>query len=216
MVEAADSHQQREPVDNCQLPIVQWPLPSTRPMQSPAADNSAPKEMFEVAGSGVNSKFDELSQNIGLQSGGLGSAARWYVDEYGKRSQVKVSLRVDEPIERLPRDVEIALFRVLQETLTNVHRHAAAKVVDVQIVHRGGCVQLTVSDDGKGIPEDVLSKFRGGAAPGIGLAGMRERLAEFGGQIRVESSHTGSVVQAVIPTGPTVAHKRASGSAIQG
>lgn len=150
-----------------------------------------------------------------LEELGFLSAARWYVDEYGKRSQVKVSLRVDEPIERLPRDVEIALFRVLQEILTNVHRHAAAKVVDVPIVHRGGCVQLTVSDDGKGIPEDVLSKFRGGAAPGIGLAGMREGLAEFGRKIHVESSHTGSVVQAVIPTGPTVAHKRASGSAIK-
>jgi signal transduction histidine kinase len=73
-----------------------------------------------------------------LEELGFLSAARCYVDEYGKRSQVKVSLRVDEPIERLPRDVEIALFRVLQESLTNVHRHAAAKVVDVQIVQRDG------------------------------------------------------------------------------
>jgi two-component system sensor histidine kinase UhpB len=64
-----------------------------------------------------------------------------------------------------------------------------------------GHVHLSVSDDGRGIPEDVLAKFRGGAAPGIGLAGMRERLAEFGGQINVESSSAGSVVEAVIPTG---------------
>ena len=136
-----------------------------------------------------------------LEELGFLSAARWYVDEYGKRGQVKVSLSIDEPIERLPREVEIALFRVLQETLTNVYRHAAAQAVDVRIVCQDGSVHLTVSDDGKGIPEDVLTRFRGGAAPGIGLAGMRERLAEFGGQINVESSGAGSVVEAVIPTG---------------
>jgi signal transduction histidine kinase len=136
-----------------------------------------------------------------LEELGFLSAARWYVDEYGKRSQVKVSLQIDEPIERLPRDVEIALFRVLQETLTNVYRHAAARAVNVRIMCSDGHVHLTVSDDGRGIPEDILAKFRGGAAPGIGLAGMRERLTEFGGQINVESSSAGSVVEAIIPTG---------------
>jgi signal transduction histidine kinase len=134
-----------------------------------------------------------------LEELGFLSAARWYVDEYGKRSQAKVSLLVDEPIGRLPRDVEIALFRVLQETLTNVYRHAAAQSVDVRMHYFDGEVHLTVSDDGKGIPEEILSKFREGAALGIGLAGMRERLAEFGGQIHVESSTAGSVVEAVIP-----------------
>jgi signal transduction histidine kinase len=136
-----------------------------------------------------------------LEDLGFLSAARWYLDEYGKRSQVKVSLIVDEPIERLPREVEIALFRVLQESLTNVYRHAAARSVDVRIVCNDGHVALTVADDGKGIPQDVLARFHGGAAPGIGLGGMRERLAEFGGKILVESSSGGSVVQAVIPTG---------------
>jgi signal transduction histidine kinase len=136
-----------------------------------------------------------------LEELGFLSAARWYVDEYGKRGQVKVSLLVDEPIERLPREVEIALFRVLQETLTNVYRHAAARSVDVRIFCRDGHVMLRVADDGKGIPQDILVRFRGGAAPGIGLAGMRERLAEFGGRIRVESSIAGSVVEAMIPTG---------------
>jgi signal transduction histidine kinase len=135
-----------------------------------------------------------------LEELGFLSAARWYVDEYGKRSQVKVSLLVDEPIQRLPREVEIALFRVLQEALTNVYRHAAAQAVDVRILCRDGHVVLTVADDGKGIPREVLARFRGGAAPGIGLAGMRERLAEFGGEINAESSCSGSVIEAVIPT----------------
>jgi len=135
-----------------------------------------------------------------LEELGFISAARWYVDEYGKRSQVKVSLLVEEPMERLPKDVEIALFRVLQEALTNVYRHAAAQSVNVRIVCNDGHVSLTVADNGKGIPHEVLAKFHEGAAPGIGLAGMRERLAEFGGGIRVESSSGGSIVEAVIPT----------------
>jgi signal transduction histidine kinase len=142
-----------------------------------------------------------------LEELGFLSAARWYVDEYGKRSQVKVSLLIDEPIERLPKDIEMALFRVLQETLTNVYRHSGARSVNIRISCRDGFVHLTVADDGKGIPDDVLAKFRGGSAPGIGLAGMRERLAEFGGQINVESSSAGAVVEAVIPTG-TDGHKK--------
>jgi two-component system, NarL family, sensor kinase len=135
-----------------------------------------------------------------LEELGFLPAARWYVDEYGKRSQVQVSLSVSAPIERLPREVEIALFRVLQESLTNVYRHSGAQSVDVRIVCRDTHVSLTVADDGRGIPEDVLARFRDGAASGIGLAGMRERLAEFGGEFRVESSGGGSVVEAVIPT----------------
>jgi signal transduction histidine kinase len=135
-----------------------------------------------------------------LEELGFLPAARWYVDEYGKRRQVKVSLSISEPIERLPREVEIALFRVLQESLTNVYRHSGAQSVDVRIVCRDAHLSLTVADDGRGIPEDVLARFRDGAASGIGLAGMRERLAEFGGEFRVESSGGGSVVEAVIPT----------------
>lgn len=143
-----------------------------------------------------------------LEELGFLPAARWYVDEYGKRSQVKVSMFVNEPIERLPREVEIALFRVLQESLTNVYRHAGAQSVDIRILCRDGHVTLTVADDGKGIPEEVLARFRGGAASGIGLAGMRERLAEFGGEFRVESSSGGAVVEAVIPTNGSADGKR--------
>jgi len=135
---------------------------------------------------------------------GFLSAARWYVDEYGKRSQVKVALTVDGPMERLPREVEIALFRVLQESLTNVYRHAAARSVDVRLTCRRERVTLTIADDGKGIPLEILSRFHDGSAPGIGLGGMRERLAEFGGIINVQSSSGGSVVQAIIPSHPHV------------
>ncbi len=145
-----------------------------------------------------------------LEELGFLPAAHWYIDEYGKRGQVKVSLFVDETIKRLPREVEIALFRVLQETLTNVYRHAAAQCVDVRILRQQGHVSLMVADDGKGIPHEVLARFREGAASGIGLAGMRERLAEFGGEIRVESSSGGSVVQALIPIDASAANQNAA------
>lgn len=135
-----------------------------------------------------------------LEELGFISAARWYVDEYGKRSQVKVSLRIEKSIGRLPKEIEIALFRVLQESLTNVYRHAAARSVDIGIAGVDGLVVLTVADDGKGIPPEVLSRFDSGAAPGIGLAGMRERLAEFGGRLHVHSSSAGSVIEVTIPT----------------
>ena len=143
-----------------------------------------------------------------LEELGFLSAARWYVDEYGKRGQVKVSLRIDEPIQRLPRPVEIALFRVLQESLTNVYRHSAARRVDISIACCDGQVTLTVADDGKGIPDEILTRFEDGAAPGIGLAGMRERLAEFGGKMRVDSSGSGTIIAAIIPTGTSAMAQR--------
>jgi len=135
-----------------------------------------------------------------LEELGFLPAARWYVDEYGKRGQIQVSLRIEEPIDRLPREIEIALFRVLQESLTNVYRHASARSVHVCIRCVQEIVTLTVADDGVGIRQDILDRFHAGAAAGVGLAGMRERLAEFGGRMTVESSRTGTIIEAVIPT----------------
>jgi signal transduction histidine kinase len=136
-----------------------------------------------------------------LEELGLISAARWYAEEFGKRSQVRVSLDVEEPPERLPKELEMALFRVLQEALTNVHRHANAQSIVVRVECHNGTVVLSVSDDGRGIPYEVIARFQSGLAAGIGLAGMRERLAEFGGHLDVQSSNAGSVVRATIPTG---------------
>ena len=81
------------------------------------------------------------------------------------------------------------------------------------MIHR--LTEKRISDDGRGIPEDILAKFRGGSAPGIGLAGMRERLAEFGGQINVESSSAGSVIEAIIPTGASMKKKDNPEQAVQ-
>jgi len=131
---------------------------------------------------------------------GFESTARWYVQEFAKRSGTKVHLEIGEIVERLPRGIELALFRVLQESLTNVHRHAAAQSVDVRVTCTDGEVILEVMDDGKGIPRRVLQQFQSGGAAGIGLAGMRERLVELGGALEVESAAGGSKVRATLPT----------------
>ena len=131
---------------------------------------------------------------------GFHSAARWYAEGFAKRSGIQVNLHLAEVVERLPKQTELALFRVLQESLTNVHRHAKASTVDIEVLCTDDLVILAVSDDGRGLHPDVLQRFRGGHAGGIGLAGMRERLAELGGRLEVDSGPTGTRIRAILPT----------------
>jgi signal transduction histidine kinase len=131
---------------------------------------------------------------------GFHSAARWYAEGFAKRSGIQVNLHLAEVTERLPKQIELALFRVLQESLTNVHRHAKASTVDIEVLCTDDLVILAVSDDGRGLHPDVLERFRGGHAGGIGLAGMRERLAELGGRLEVASGPTGTRIRAILPT----------------
>jgi signal transduction histidine kinase len=131
---------------------------------------------------------------------GFNSAAQWYADGFAQRSGIKVELNLTEITKRLPRQIELALFRVLQESLTNVHRHAKATSVEIEVVCTDDDVILNVRDDGKGISRKVLDGFRAGEAGGIGLAGMRERLAELGGTLHVESGPSGTLICATLPT----------------
>lgn len=130
---------------------------------------------------------------------GFYSALRWYTDGFAKRSGIVVELHLTEIVDRLPREIELALFRVLQESLTNVHRHANATQVNVDVRCTKEEVILAVLDDGHGIHRKVLENFRAGQAGGIGLAGMRERLAELGGTLSVESSSRGTQIRAFVP-----------------
>jgi signal transduction histidine kinase len=134
-----------------------------------------------------------------LDEMGFESAARWYTEGFAKRCGLHVNLRLSELTERLPKEVELALFRVLQESLTNVHRHAHAKSIDIVLICADGRAILTVHDDGCGISSAVVSRFRSGLASGVGLAGMRERLGELNGTLEVEPRAHGTTVRAVIP-----------------
>jgi signal transduction histidine kinase len=134
-----------------------------------------------------------------LDEVGLESATRWYADGFAQRSALEVSLQLDRISNRLPKEVELALFRVLQESLTNVHRHANAKSIEVVLTCSAGHIVLAVIDDGVGISPEVLTGFSSGRASGVGLAGMRERLAELDGTLEVERHSRGTAVRATIP-----------------
>jgi signal transduction histidine kinase len=135
-----------------------------------------------------------------LDETGLASAARWYVEGFSQRSGIQTSLDIPEDIGRLDSALELALFRVLQESLTNVHRHSTSRRADVSIRLSSEKIALRVRDYGKGIPADILSRFRSNSAHGgVGLAGMRERIHELGGLLEMDSDSHGTQVVATLP-----------------
>jgi signal transduction histidine kinase len=134
-----------------------------------------------------------------LDEAGFESAARWYVDGFAQRGGIQATLNLPKKMERLPRSVELALFRVLQESLTNVHRHSGSSTVAIDVEVENETVTLAVRDAGRGIPEQVLKRFVETGNAGIGLAGMRERISDLGGQLQVQSTATGTLLRATIP-----------------
>jgi signal transduction histidine kinase len=135
-----------------------------------------------------------------LDEAGFTSAARWYVEGFGKRSGIRTSLEIPEGFDRLPSEIETALFRILQEALTNVHRHSGSRAVEVRLTRDLTFVALAIQDHGKGIPQDTLDRFKkSGTNVGVGLAGMRERIKELGGTFHLESGPKGTLLKAILP-----------------
>ena len=135
-----------------------------------------------------------------LDEAGLTSAIQWYAEGFSERSGIRVDLDLQPDLGRLPSEVEITLFRVLQEALTNIHRHSQATQAEVSVVIQQGSVQMQIADSGCGIPEDLLREWREIRAPlGVGMAGMLERTREIGGSFDVQSSSAGTTVTIVIP-----------------
>ena len=144
-----------------------------------------------------------------LDEAGLLSAARWYVEGFGKRSGIKTNLRVPDRLERLASEIETALFRILQEALTNVHRHSGSAAVDVTLDVSDRMAILTVRDYGKGMPKNSVGRFaKSGSYVGVGLAGMRERVKELGGDLHIESDSTGTTLRALVPISPAESQRR--------
>jgi two-component system, NarL family, sensor kinase len=139
-----------------------------------------------------------------LDEAGFAAAASWYVDGFNKRSPIQVTLELPEGI-RLAGSVEIVLFRVLQESLTNITKHAGSATADVLLKVGQSEISLSVRDYGKGIPSERLAKMNSsGSDVGVGIAGMRERLKELGGRLVIESGSTGTLLKASIPLPETV------------
>jgi signal transduction histidine kinase len=138
-----------------------------------------------------------------LDEVGFAAAAQWYVQGFGERSGINVTLDFAKVPDRLPADIEIALFRVLQESLTNVHRHSQSSSVAVCFLYHPGCVILEIADSGCGIPAQLLQRLGEGTADvGVGLAGMRERLDELNGALSIISNESGTTLRAVVPLAP--------------
>jgi PAS domain S-box-containing protein len=133
-----------------------------------------------------------------LEEAGLPSSLRWYVQGFAARSNVEVELKVSDDLGRLPMELEITLFRVVQESLTNVHRHSGSSSASIRLWRSGPEVVLEVEDRGIGVPRDKLAwvKTQMPAAVGVGIAGMRERLSQLGGTLEIESGPRGTLVRA--------------------
>jgi PAS domain S-box-containing protein len=134
-----------------------------------------------------------------LDEVGLSSAVNWYVRGFAERSGAQVKLDVAEGLPRLPGGLEILLFRILQESLTNIHRHAESASVDVKLERRSDELSLQVTDYGKGFPPGALERFRSGIGGGVGLRGMRERVTEAGGKFEIDSGANGTSIRASVP-----------------
>jgi signal transduction histidine kinase len=134
-----------------------------------------------------------------LDEAGFLSAAKWYVDGFGQRSGIATQLDLPSHVPRLPRRTEVALFRILQEALTNVHRHSGSRAVNVSVSTDQSVVVLIVKDFGMGVPREVLDRFWKTGNVGVGLAGIRERLKELGGFLEIESNLDGTTLKVTMP-----------------
>jgi signal transduction histidine kinase len=135
-----------------------------------------------------------------LDDTGLLSALRWYAAGFAERSGITVDLDLPDGFERLPLDTETALFRMVQESLINIHRHAGSESARIRLQRDAEMVVLEVEDRGHGIPDAELTHIlsRGGAA-GVGIAGMSERIEQLGGRLEITSSERGTTVRVRLP-----------------
>lgn len=154
----------------------------------------------------TTSMVDEMSRQLRtmsyllhppmLDEAGLVSAVKWYITGFASRSSIQVELDCSE-LGRLPSELEITLFRLIQESLTNIHRHSGSKTALIRIRRNGARLDLEVTDQGNG-----LNLRKTGDAPhryGVGIPGMKERVRRFGGSLDISSSPGGTTVKAHLP-----------------
>jgi signal transduction histidine kinase len=144
-----------------------------------------------------------------LDEAGFEAAAHWFIDGFGKRSSLAIKTNFCPPdnhpggkskVLRMPEVVELALFRALQEGLTNAHRHSASPRVEVKFERLPDCAVLEIQDFGRGLPQAVMDRFqRTGTGSGVGLAGIRERIKELGGDFTICSSSSGTTLRSIVP-----------------
>jgi signal transduction histidine kinase len=171
-----------------------------------AAGNGLP-EIRKLAEEG-RQLSDDLSKEIRtfsyllhpplLDEAGLGSALRWYVNGFSERSKIEVDLELPPDLGRLPDELELVVFRVVQESLTNIHRHSGSPSARILLSRKQGTIELEISDQGRGISPDK-QRETSITRVGVGLRGMEERVRQFNGDLRIDSDSTGTRVSVVLP-----------------
>ena len=180
-----------------------------------AAQSRTLPEPFGVALAESMSVLDQLIGEIRtisyllhpplLDALGLESALKWFVEGFGQRSKIQVKLQLSAEDIRLPAELETHLFRAVQECLTNIYRHSGSPTARLGLSIENDRVRLEVADNGKGIPPEKLKALESKGQLGVGIAGMRERVRQFGGTLDIKSDATGTVVVISVPI---TAHQR--------
>jgi len=168
------------------------------------ADRAALAESISLAEQSINDirTLSYLLHPPFLDEMGLVSALRWYVAGFAERSGITVELELPEKFDRLPRDTETALFRIVQESLINIHRHAESETARIRLRRAAGTLVLEVEDWGRGIPKASLEQITNGeGVVGVGIAGMSERIEQIGGRLELTSSGCGTTVRVRVALG---------------
>jgi len=138
-----------------------------------------------------------------LDEVGLGSAIAWYVEGFADRSGISVTLDIPKSLPRFLPELETAFFRIVQQSLANIHRHSQSKVAHIHLVSEDSQLKLEISDQGCGFDAETLARFRRtGQLPGMGISGMRERVNALHGTFDVASSASGTIIRVSVPVSP--------------
>jgi signal transduction histidine kinase len=143
-----------------------------------------------------------------LDETGLPSAVEWYIRGFSDRSKIAVTLDLGPDIERFPRDVEMAIFRIIQECMVNIHRHSGSCKASIALRSNGTKVLLAIRDEGTGISSETLKKLEeGGSNLGVGIGGMRERVRQLGGSITIKQANPGTLIEVNLPVPKPAVHE---------
>jgi signal transduction histidine kinase len=133
-----------------------------------------------------------------LDESGLASALSWYIEGLRDRSGLDIMLAIPEEFGRLPRAIELVVFRLVQECVTNIHRHSGSKSASIEIAREGESVSIEVADKGRGMSREKLAEIQSHGS-GVGIRGMQERVRQFHGNMQIESNSSGTRILVTIP-----------------